>query len=49
MIIEIDEYKFDAAFEEVKSPDTCDAFRKAMPFSGEIVHVRGQDRTDTQV
>ena len=40
MIIEIDGYKFDAVFEESKSPKTCEAFRKAMPFKGEIVHVR---------
>lgn len=40
MIIEIDGYKFDAVFEIEKSPGTCDAFRNAMPFSGEIVHVR---------
>jgi hypothetical protein len=40
MKIEIDGYEFDAVFEAKKSPGTCDAFRKAMPFSGEIVHVR---------
>ena len=40
MIIEIDNYKFNAVFENTKSPETCDAFRKAMPFVGEVVHVR---------
>jgi len=40
MIIEIDNYKFDAVFENAKSPKTCDAFRKAMPFVGEVIHVR---------
>ena len=40
MIIEIDNYKFDAVFEKAKSPETCEAFRKAMPFVGEVVHVR---------
>ena len=40
MIIEIDGHSFDAKFEEGKSPETCAAFRKAMPFSGNVVHVR---------
>lgn len=40
MIIEIDGHKFDAVFEESKSPKTCASFRKFMPFEGEIVHVR---------
>ena len=40
MKIEIDGYQFDAVYENEKSPLTCEAFRKAMPFSGEIVHVR---------
>ena len=40
MIIDIDGHMFDAVFEEDKSPKTCDVFRKAMPFEGEIVHVR---------
>lgn len=40
MIIEIDNYSFDAVFEDAKSPQTCDAFRKVMPFTGEVVHVR---------
>ena len=40
MIIEIDGWTFEAVFEERKSPATCQAFREAMPFDGEIVHVR---------
>ena len=40
MIIEIDGHRFDARFEEAKSPQTCASFRRSMPFSGEIVHVR---------
>ena len=40
MKIEIDGHGFDAVFEEEKSPETCAAFRKAMPFSSQIVHVR---------
>jgi len=40
MIIEIDGHKFDAVFEKNKSPKTCEVFRNAMPFEGEIIHVR---------
>ena len=40
MIIEIDDYQFDAVFEEDKSPQTCEAFRQKLPFTGDIVHVR---------
>ena len=40
MIVEIDGHPFVAAFEEDKSPNTCAAFRKSMPFEGFIVHVR---------
>ena len=40
MIIEIDGYKFDAIFEEGRSPKTCEAFRKVMPFESQVVHVR---------
>jgi len=40
MIIEIDGYKFDAIFEDGRSPETCKAFRRAMPFKSEVVHVR---------
>ena len=40
MIITIDGHRFEAKFEDDKSPETCAAFRQAMPFTGEIVHVR---------
>jgi Protein of unknown function (DUF3830) len=40
MIIEIDGYRFDAVFEESRSPQTCEAFRRVMPFEGHVVHVR---------
>jgi len=40
MEIEIDNFIFDATFEEQSSPKSCDAFSKAMPFKGEVVHVR---------
>jgi len=40
MIIEIDGHDFDATFEEEHSPMTCEAFRAAMPFTGDVVHVR---------
>ena len=40
MKIEIDGHQFDAIFEQDKSPATCDAFRRVMPFRGNIVHVR---------
>jgi hypothetical protein len=40
MIIEIDGHKFDAVFEESKSPKTCESFRKVMPFESQVVHVR---------
>lgn len=34
------DFVFDAVLEEGKAPQTCAAFRKVMPFSGQIVHVR---------
>ncbi len=40
MQIEIDGQPFSARFEEDRSPATCAAFRAAMPFSSQIVHVR---------
>ena len=40
MIIEIDGHSFNAVFEQNKSPKTCKIFRKAMPFIGDVVHVR---------
>ena len=40
MNIEIDGYKFDAVFEEINSPNTCEVFRKVIPFEAQVVHVR---------
>jgi len=40
MNIEIDGYKFDAVFEELNSPNTCEVFRKVIPFAAQVVHVR---------
>ncbi|MCY7295285.1 DUF3830 family protein [Alteromonas sp. a30] len=40
MIIEIDGHKFDAVFEDKLSPESCEAFKKAMPFESQVVHVR---------
>ena len=40
MNIEIDGYKFDAVFEELNSPNTCEVFRKVIPFEAQVVHVR---------
>ena len=33
-------FTFDARFEEDAAPKTCAAFKKVMPYSGQIVHVR---------
>ena len=40
MKIVIDGQAFAARFETDKSPDTCAAFQRAMPFESRIVHVR---------
>ncbi|MCP4419773.1 MAG: DUF3830 family protein [Chloroflexi bacterium] len=40
MIIKIDGYNFAAQLEDRLSPKTCAAFRKVMPFSSQVVHVR---------
>ena len=40
MKIHIADLVFDAVFETDKSPQTCAAFRQAMPFESRIVHVR---------
>ena len=40
MKIVIDGHAFDARFETAKSPATCSAFQRAMPFESRIVHVR---------
>lgn len=33
-------FEFDAVLEEEKAPRTCEAFRRAMPFESQVVHVR---------
>jgi hypothetical protein len=40
MKITIADHRFNAVFEDDKSPVTCDAFREVMPFESQIVHVR---------
>lgn len=40
MKIMIDNHAFDADFETEKSPATCVAFERVMPFTSQIVHVR---------
>ena len=40
MKITIADTEFDAVFEESRSPETCAAFRREMPFESRIVHVR---------
>lgn len=40
MKIIIGEHSFEAKFEAEKSPATCAAFERAMPFASQIVHVR---------
>lgn len=40
MKIEIDGFSFNATFEEKRSPKTCEAFQKVMPFKSKVVHVR---------
>lgn len=40
MKVEIDGHCFESVFETEKSPATCVAFQRAMPFEGRIVHVR---------
>jgi hypothetical protein len=40
MTITIDDFPFKARFEDEGSPETCASFRKEMPFSSRVVHVR---------
>ena len=40
MRITIDSIHFDAVLEESRSPQTCAAFQRVMPFESQIVHVR---------
>lgn len=40
LIVKAGPYMFDARFEEENAPKTVAAFRKALPFASQIVHVR---------
>lgn len=40
LIVKAADFMFDARFEEAAAPKTCAAFKAAMPFAGQIVHVR---------
>ncbi|MBT8434964.1 MAG: DUF3830 family protein [Gammaproteobacteria bacterium] len=40
MKIKIAGHRFNAVFEDDKSPASCDAFRAVMPFQSQVVHVR---------
>lgn len=40
LIVKASDFTFDARFEEAAAPKTCAAFKAAMPFAGQIVHVR---------
>ena len=40
LIVRAGDFTFQARLEEQLAPKTCAAFRKAMPFSSEFVHVR---------
>ena len=40
LIIRAGDFTFDARFEEELAPKTCAAFRKAMPFESQVIHVR---------
>ena len=40
LIIHAGDFTFQARFEEGLAPKTCAAFRKAMPFESQVIHVR---------
>jgi hypothetical protein len=40
LIVRAGDFTFDARFEEQLAPKTCAAFRRAMPFESQAVHVR---------
>lgn len=40
LIVKAGPFTFEARFEEDLAPQTCAAFRKAMPFRSKVVHVR---------
>ena len=40
LIVRAGDFTFDARFEEQHAPKTVAAFRKAMPFESQAIHVR---------
>ena len=40
LIVHVGDFSFQARFEEQLAPRTCAAFRKAMPFESQAIHVR---------
>jgi hypothetical protein len=40
LIVRVGDFTFDARFEDQLAPKTCAAFRAAMPFESQAVHVR---------
>lgn len=40
LIITAGDYEFTGRFEDTAAPETCAAFRKELPYNGQIVHVR---------
>lgn len=40
LVIRAEDFRFDARFEEKLAPKTVAAFRKAMPFESQMIHVR---------
>ena len=40
LILRAGDFTFEGHFEEKDAPKTCAAFRKAMPFESQIIHVR---------
>src|SRR3954452_5388245 len=40
LIIRAGDFSFHARFEETLAPKTCAAFKKAMPFESQMIHVR---------
>ena len=40
LVIRAGDFSFDARFEDHLAPKTCAAFRRAMPFESQMVHVR---------
>src|SRR6201990_2774920 len=43
LIIRAGDFTFSARFEEAVAPKTCAAFKKAMPFESQGIHVRGSE------